>query len=95
VLSNWAHCSLIVQDKHGIKLAEVAQRWLQHHSALGPNDGVLLGFSNIGQVDANIKYSYVLESLQCVIRRLTVHVARVGHFQTMLSSCWMMVGPKP
>jgi len=46
-----------VADKHGIRLTEVAQRWLQHHSALGPDDGVLLGFSNIGQVDANIKYS--------------------------------------
>jgi len=46
-----------VADKHGIRLVEVAQRWLQHHSALGPDDGVLLGFSNIGQVDANIKDS--------------------------------------
>jgi len=47
----------VVADKHGLKLAEVAQRWLQHHSALGPGDGVLLGVSNIGQVDANIKAS--------------------------------------
>ncbi|KIM81787.1 hypothetical protein PILCRDRAFT_8458 [Piloderma croceum F 1598] len=46
-----------VADKRGIKLAEVAHRWLQHHSALGPNDGVLLGVSNVGHVDANIKYS--------------------------------------
>jgi len=73
----------------------VAQRWLQHHSALGPDDGVLLGVSNVGQVDANIRDSYAFDPSKYVIRPLTVHVARVGHFWTILSSYWTMPGPKP
>lgn len=30
-------------DKHGIELAEVAIRWLVHHSALKDGDGIIIG----------------------------------------------------
>ena len=59
---------------------------LQHHSALSPDDGVLLGVNNIRQVDTNIRFQYMLEPSKCVIRQLTVYVVRVGHFWTMLLS---------
>ncbi|KZT61535.1 Aldo/keto reductase [Calocera cornea HHB12733] len=43
-------------EKHGIELSEAAQRWLQHHSALRPEDGVVIGASSVAQLDENIKY---------------------------------------
>lgn len=36
-----------------------AQRWLQHHSVLGPNDSVIIGVSHINQLEGNIKDWYV------------------------------------
>jgi len=42
-----------VADKHGLKLTEVALRWCQHHSALIPTDGVILGASSAEQLEAN------------------------------------------
>jgi aryl-alcohol dehydrogenase-like predicted oxidoreductase len=52
-----------MEAKHNIQLAEAAQRWIQHHSVLGPEDAVLLGVSNVKQVDTNIKDWYVFEFL--------------------------------
>ncbi|KAF7796184.1 hypothetical protein EIP86_007358 [Pleurotus ostreatoroseus] len=38
--------------KHGLRLAEVAYRWLQHHSALVPEDhGVILGATRAEQLE--------------------------------------------
>jgi aryl-alcohol dehydrogenase-like predicted oxidoreductase len=50
-----------MEAKHNIQLAEAAQRWIQHHSVLGPEDAVLLGVSSVKQVDSNIKdwYAFV------------------------------------
>jgi len=41
-------------DRAGLTLLEVALRWLQHHSALLPTDGIILGASRIEQLEANI-----------------------------------------
>lgn len=41
-------------DKHGLRLPEVAQRWLQHHSALQPGDAVILGAASVEQLEKNI-----------------------------------------
>ncbi|KZP01192.1 Aldo/keto reductase [Calocera viscosa TUFC12733] len=43
-------------DKHGIMLPEAAHRWLQHHSALTPQDGVVIGSSSVAQLETNIGY---------------------------------------
>jgi len=44
-------------DKAGLTLVEVALRWLQHHSALLPTDGVILGASQVQHLEANISAS--------------------------------------
>jgi len=41
-------------DQHNITFAQAALRWLQHHSALTPEDGVILGASSVKQLEANI-----------------------------------------
>ncbi|EJT98760.1 Aldo/keto reductase, partial [Dacryopinax primogenitus] len=41
-------------EKYNIRLSEAAQRWLQHHSALTPNDGVILGAGSLEQLEMNI-----------------------------------------
>ncbi|PSS22677.1 hypothetical protein PHLCEN_2v3043 [Hermanssonia centrifuga] len=42
----------ITAEKHGLKLSEVAYRWMQHHSSLGPKDhGIILGVSNVQQLE--------------------------------------------
>jgi hypothetical protein len=52
------------QDKHRLVLAEVAIRWLQHHSALTPGDlGIIIGGSKpvhveTALVDACVFISY-------------------------------------
>ncbi len=44
-----------VADKHGLKLAEVAYRWLEHHSAMIPTDrGIILGASRVEQLESAI-----------------------------------------
>jgi len=42
-----------VSDKHGLRLTEVALRWLQHHSVLTEKDGVILGASSAHQLEQN------------------------------------------
>lgn len=41
-------------DVHNVRMAEVAQRWLQHHSALQPGDAVVLGAASPQQMEDNI-----------------------------------------
>ncbi|KZO99160.1 Aldo/keto reductase [Calocera viscosa TUFC12733] len=41
-------------DKHGLRMSEVAWRWCQHHSALGPEDGVILGATSPEQLASNL-----------------------------------------
>ncbi|KAH7926385.1 Aldo/keto reductase [Leucogyrophana mollusca] len=40
-------------DKHGLRLTEIALRWIQHHSILTPEDGVILGASSAAQLEQN------------------------------------------
>lgn len=46
-----------MQDKHSLRLTEIALRWLQHHSALTPVDGVILGASSKEQLEQNAEDS--------------------------------------
>ncbi|KAF9521128.1 hypothetical protein BS47DRAFT_1286200 [Hydnum rufescens UP504] len=46
-----------VVAKHDLRLTEVALRWLQHHSVLTPEDGVILGASSAVQLKQNIEDS--------------------------------------
>lgn len=45
----------LILEKYNIDMSEAAHRWLQHHSALEPEDAVLLGASNVTQVEWNLK----------------------------------------
>ncbi|KAL2868773.1 aldo/keto reductase family protein [Aspergillus lucknowensis] len=46
-------------SKHGLTMAECAFRWIRHHSQLRMgsegNDGVVIGVSNIGQLEENLQ----------------------------------------
>ncbi|KDQ14282.1 hypothetical protein BOTBODRAFT_32757 [Botryobasidium botryosum FD-172 SS1] len=42
-----------VAEKHQLGLTEIALRWLQHHSALESEDGVILGASSAEQLEKN------------------------------------------
>ncbi|PNS20226.1 hypothetical protein CAC42_5676 [Sphaceloma murrayae] len=48
-----------VVEKHGLTLIETALRWMVHHSKLeiAPkgNDGIIIGVSNMGQLEGNLK----------------------------------------
>ncbi|KAG1815249.1 NADP-dependent oxidoreductase domain-containing protein [Suillus subaureus] len=44
-----------LKDKQGVPLSEAANRWLQHHSRLQPGDGIIIGASNIDQLENNLK----------------------------------------
>lgn len=41
------------QEKHQLRLTEIALRWCQHHSALTPDDGIILGASSAAQLEQN------------------------------------------
>ncbi|KAH6961823.1 keto reductase [Ilyonectria sp. MPI-CAGE-AT-0026] len=42
-------------EKHGLAVAEVALRWLEHHSELRePNDAIIVGASSVGQLEGNL-----------------------------------------
>ncbi|KAL5336305.1 NADP-dependent oxidoreductase domain-containing protein [Aspergillus crustosus] len=47
-------------SRHGLTMAECAYRWLRHHSQLkmGPDgdDGVVIGVSNLEQLEGNLRY---------------------------------------
>lgn len=42
-------------QKAGIPVHEAALRWLFYHSALGENDGAILGASKISQLQSNLE----------------------------------------
>ena len=42
-----------LQDR-GISLPEASLRWLHHHSALGTDDGLILGATKIAQLENNV-----------------------------------------
>ncbi|EPT06011.1 hypothetical protein FOMPIDRAFT_1044483 [Fomitopsis schrenkii] len=42
-----------IAEKHNLRLTEIALRWCQHHSALTPEDGVILGASSAVQLEQN------------------------------------------
>lgn len=41
------------QEKHQLRLTEIALRWCQHHSVLTPDDGIILGASSASQLEQN------------------------------------------
>ncbi|KAG1776628.1 NADP-dependent oxidoreductase domain-containing protein [Suillus placidus] len=41
--------------KHNISGGEAAFRWLQHHSMLEPHDAIIIGASNVSQLEQNIR----------------------------------------
>ena len=43
-----------IQAKNNLRLTEIALRWVQHHSVLGPGDGIILGASSAAQLEQNI-----------------------------------------
>ena len=43
-------------EAFGISLTEVSLRWLMHHSALGPGDGVILGAKRVEQLESNVQH---------------------------------------
>ena len=44
---------VLSKDRHGLRLTEIALRWLQHHSVLTAKDGVILGASSAEQLEQN------------------------------------------
>ncbi|KAI4519676.1 Aldo/keto reductase [Schizophyllum commune Loenen D] len=46
-----------VAAKNDLSLIEIALRWMQHHSKLTPEDGVILGASSAAQLEENCKAS--------------------------------------
>ncbi|EMD33588.1 hypothetical protein CERSUDRAFT_107937 [Gelatoporia subvermispora B] len=40
-------------EKHDLRLTEIDIRWLQHHSCLTPNDGIIIGVSSAAQMEQN------------------------------------------
>ncbi len=42
-----------VAEKAGLRLTEIALRWMQHHSKLQPTDGVIIGASSNAQTVQN------------------------------------------
>jgi aflatoxin B1 aldehyde reductase len=52
-------CRLLTctQERHGLRTTEIALRWCQHHSALTPGDGVILGASSAAQLAQNCEDS--------------------------------------
>ena len=43
-------------DSHGLTTIEVAIRWIFHHSALGDQDGVVLGASRMSQIKETLEF---------------------------------------
>ncbi|KAI0807306.1 Aldo/keto reductase [Fomes fomentarius] len=44
-------------DKHQLRLTEIALRWVQHHSLLNSEDGIILGASSAAQLKQNLEDS--------------------------------------
>ncbi|KAL8648175.1 MAG: hypothetical protein Q9210_005140 [Variospora velana] len=41
-------------EPRGVTMAEAALRWLFHHSALGPDDALILGATKLAQIESNM-----------------------------------------
>jgi len=48
---------VLKEELGGIPPADAALRWLQHHSKLGKEDGVIIGGSSLAQIEGNCKGS--------------------------------------
>lgn len=44
-----------VCEREGVAVKDAALRWLMHHSALGEEDGVVLGASSVEQMEENLR----------------------------------------
>ncbi|KAI7817008.1 Aldo/keto reductase [Gamsiella multidivaricata] len=44
-----------VCKEHSLTLIESALRWMSHHAGLGPQDGIIIGASSVGHLEANLK----------------------------------------
>lgn len=51
------------QETHGLGLTEIALRWCQHHSALTPTDGIILGASSAAQLEQNLTDRHAFVSI--------------------------------
>lgn len=84
------------QDKHGLRLTEVALRWCQHHSVLTPNDGVILGASSVSQLQQNMADRHAGFLISAVIF-IYLFISAKGPLPedivTALDEAWMMVKP--
>ncbi|PVG02311.1 Aldo/keto reductase [Serendipita vermifera] len=67
-----------VADKHQFTMTEIALRWMQHHSALTPSDGVILGASSPQQLDQTCTESERGELPQDVLDALDLAWNKVG-----------------
>ncbi|KAH9854163.1 hypothetical protein C2E23DRAFT_884265 [Lenzites betulinus] len=47
----------LIAEKHQLRLTEIALRWCQHHSALTPQDGIIIGASSAAQLAQNLEDS--------------------------------------
>ncbi|KAF8344214.1 Aldo/keto reductase [Cantharellus anzutake] len=67
-----------VAEKHGLRLTEIALRWVQHHSILKPEDGVILGASSAAQLRQNLEDSAKGPLAQEVVEAVDKAWADVG-----------------
>lgn len=44
-----------IAETHQIPLTEIALRWVEHHSILGPEDGIILGAGSVAQLEQNLQ----------------------------------------
>lgn len=44
-----------VAEKHGLTVAQVALRWLEHHSLMREGDAIIVGASSVRHTESNLK----------------------------------------
>lgn len=49
--------NLVKSKSQGLPLIEIALRWIQHHSKLSEQDGVIIGGSSVKQIEENCELS--------------------------------------
>jgi aflatoxin B1 aldehyde reductase len=54
IIAVWTDGSVRNQEKAEIPLAEIGYRWLEHHSALSPADGIIFGSSTPAHLKSNM-----------------------------------------
>jgi aflatoxin B1 aldehyde reductase len=67
------------QEKADIPLAEIGYRWLQHHSALSPVDGIVFGSSTLAHLKSNMASVEKGPLPEGVVSALDVAYKIVGH----------------